>query len=94
MDDKDYTCPFAFTGKLEKLTVKIGPSQMMPAEKRAVEKKIGEGAKQSPNLNADYSTEPVLLRIGEVKVELPKSIENSIGMKLKLIPAGEKKAAK
>jgi len=40
--DKDYQCPFAFTGKLEKLTVKIGPSQMLPAEKRAVEKKVGE----------------------------------------------------
>lgn len=48
-----------------------------------VAKKIGEGAKQSPNLKADYSTEPVLLR-----AELPKQIENSIGMKLTLIPSG------
>ncbi len=42
VDDNDYACPFAFTGKLERLTVKIGPSQMLPAEKRAAEKKVGE----------------------------------------------------
>jgi hypothetical protein len=38
VDDKDYKCPFPFNGKL----VKIGPSQMLPAEKKAVGKKIGE----------------------------------------------------
>jgi arylsulfatase len=42
VDDKDYACPFKFTGKLEKLTVIIGPSQFLPAEKKAVEKKVGE----------------------------------------------------
>jgi hypothetical protein len=42
VDDRDYTCPFKFTGKLEKLTLKIGPSQMMPAEKKAVETKVGQ----------------------------------------------------
>src|SRR5262249_22379877 len=42
VDDKDYQCPFAFTGKLEKLTVKIGPSQLLPPEKKAIEKKIGQ----------------------------------------------------
>jgi len=40
--DADYQCPFTFTGKLEKLTVKIGPSQMLPAEQKAAEKKAGE----------------------------------------------------
>jgi hypothetical protein len=40
--DKDYACPFKFTGRLEKLTVKIGPSQMLPTEKKAAEKKVGE----------------------------------------------------
>jgi len=40
--DKDYACPFKFTGKPEKLTVKIGPSQMLPTEKKAAEKKVGE----------------------------------------------------
>jgi arylsulfatase len=42
VDDKDYKCPFAFTGKLSKLTVKLGPLQMRPAEKKAVEKKARE----------------------------------------------------
>jgi arylsulfatase len=42
VDDKDYQCPFAFTGKLNKLTVKIGPSQMLPEEKKAVETKVGQ----------------------------------------------------
>ncbi len=42
VDDKDYACPFNFSGKLEKLTIKIGPNQMMPVEKKATEKKISE----------------------------------------------------
>ena len=42
VDDEDYTSPFNFTGTLEKLTVTIGPSQMLPPEKKAVEKKVGE----------------------------------------------------
>ena len=42
VDDEGYSCPFNFTGKLEKLTIKIGPSQMQPEEKKAVEKKVGE----------------------------------------------------
>jgi len=42
VDDKDYKCPFAFTGKLNKLTVTIGPSQMLPEEKKAVETKVGQ----------------------------------------------------
>jgi hypothetical protein len=42
VDDKDYQVPFRFTGKLHKLTVRIGPSQMFPAEKEEVQKKIGQ----------------------------------------------------
>jgi arylsulfatase len=42
VDDKDYKCPFVFTGKLEKLTVKLGPNQSRPTEKKATQKKIGE----------------------------------------------------
>jgi hypothetical protein len=34
--------PFRFTGKLNKLTVKLGPMQLAPAEKKAAEKKVGE----------------------------------------------------
>jgi arylsulfatase len=32
VDDKDYQPPFAFTGKLAKLTIKLGPSQMVEAD--------------------------------------------------------------
>jgi uncharacterized protein (TIGR02246 family) len=42
VDDKDYQCPFVFTGKLETLTVILGPSPLMPAEKKAVETKVGQ----------------------------------------------------
>ena len=42
VEDKDYQVPFQFTGKLHKLTVKLGPSQMFPAEKKEVQKKIAE----------------------------------------------------
>jgi hypothetical protein len=42
VDDKDYQVPFRFTGKLNKLTVKLGPMQLAPAEKKAAEKKVGE----------------------------------------------------
>jgi arylsulfatase len=29
VDDKDYQVPFRFTGKIGKLTVKLGPNEMM-----------------------------------------------------------------
>jgi arylsulfatase len=35
VDDKDYKLPFRFTGKLDKLTVKLGPSQMMAEDQKA-----------------------------------------------------------
>jgi arylsulfatase len=42
VDDKDYKVPFRFTGKLRKLTVKVGPMQLIAREKKALQKKIGE----------------------------------------------------
>src|SRR6266568_2533561 len=39
VDEKDYQVPFEFTGKLNKLTVKVGPKQVSAEEKAAVEKK-------------------------------------------------------
>jgi arylsulfatase len=42
VDDRDYAVPFRFTGKLNKLTVKVGPMRLMPAEKKSLEKKVGE----------------------------------------------------
>lgn len=38
VDDQDYQVPFRFTGKLNKLTVKLGPNEMSPAEKETVAK--------------------------------------------------------
>jgi arylsulfatase len=42
VDDKNCRCPFPFTGKPERLAVKPGPLRVFPAEKKQVEKKVGE----------------------------------------------------
>ena len=36
VDDKDYQVPFRFTGKLDKLTVKIGPVQLTSDEHQVI----------------------------------------------------------
>jgi len=36
--DDSYQLPFRFTGKIDKLTFKLGPSQMSAADKKAAEK--------------------------------------------------------
>ena len=36
VNDKDYQVPFAFSGKIDKLTVKLGPPQLLPAEQKKV----------------------------------------------------------
>ncbi len=35
VDDKDYQVPFRFTGKLDKLTFKLGPEELMPEDQKA-----------------------------------------------------------
>jgi arylsulfatase len=40
VDDKDYLPPFRFTGKLGKLTIKLGPNQMLAADQKAAAKAI------------------------------------------------------
>lgn len=35
VNDDDYKVPFAFNGKIDKLTFKVGPSQLLPADKKA-----------------------------------------------------------
>ncbi|CAN5476383.1 arylsulfatase [soil metagenome] len=42
VDDKDYQVPFRFTGKLTKLTLKLGPEQLSAPDKKLIEKKNGE----------------------------------------------------
>jgi arylsulfatase len=36
VDDKDYQVPFKFTGKIDKLTVKLGPEELTPAEREMI----------------------------------------------------------
>jgi hypothetical protein len=38
VDDKDYQVPFRFTGKLNKLTVEVGPAQLEAKEKKELDK--------------------------------------------------------
>jgi len=40
VEDKDYQVPFAFNGTINKLTFKVGPSQMAAADKKASAKAI------------------------------------------------------
>jgi len=42
VDDSDYQVPFRFTGKIDKLTVKLGPEQLAPADKEKVQKTLRE----------------------------------------------------
>jgi arylsulfatase A-like enzyme len=42
VNDKDYKVPFTFTGKLIRLTVRLGPLQLAPAEKKRLRRKIGQ----------------------------------------------------
>jgi hypothetical protein len=37
VDDKDYQVPFRFNGKIDKVSVKLGPDQLLPAERRAAQ---------------------------------------------------------
>jgi arylsulfatase len=34
VNDKDYQVPFPFNGKLNKLTISLGPLQLLPAEQK------------------------------------------------------------
>jgi arylsulfatase len=36
VDGKDYQVPFPFTGKIDKLTVKLGPEELTPAEQEMI----------------------------------------------------------
>jgi arylsulfatase A-like enzyme len=36
VDDQDYQVPFRFTGKIDKLTVKLGPEELTPAEREMI----------------------------------------------------------
>ena len=36
VNDKDYVSPFPFKGTINKLTIKLGPSQLADADRKAV----------------------------------------------------------
>jgi hypothetical protein len=40
VDDKDYQVPFAFTGTLTKLTIKVGPEQLAEADHHAIQEAL------------------------------------------------------
>jgi arylsulfatase len=40
VDDQDYQVPFPFTGKIAKLSVKLGPEQLQPADKDVINKTL------------------------------------------------------
>ena len=40
VDDKDYQPPFRFTGKLNKLTIKLGPAQLADTDRQKAAKMI------------------------------------------------------
>ena len=38
MDDKDYQVPFRFTGKIAKLTFKLGPEQLARGDRKVMQR--------------------------------------------------------
>jgi arylsulfatase len=40
VDDKDYQVPFRFTGKLTKLTFKLGPPQLAAADRKVIQERL------------------------------------------------------
>jgi hypothetical protein len=62
VDDKDSQVPFRFTGKLNKLTVQVGPMQLAPPEKKEIQKKIGERDSRDPARRAAPSRAARLLQ--------------------------------
>src|SRR5881296_3790350 len=40
VNEKDYQVPFAFNGKIDKLTIKLGPSQLTAADQKRAEEAV------------------------------------------------------
>ena len=43
VDDKDYQVPFRFTGKLDKLTFKLGPTQLTSEDHQVIQHALAPG---------------------------------------------------
>ena len=58
VDDKDYQVPFRFTGKIDKLTFKLGPEQLAAEDQKAkadamARVQLGEGVDAEHGLGSD-----------------------------------------
>jgi hypothetical protein len=42
VDDSDYKIPFRFTGKLDKLTFKLGPTQLTSADHQVIQRALAK----------------------------------------------------
>jgi arylsulfatase len=40
VDDRDYQVPFRFTGRITKLTIKVGPEQLVAADRKAIQDRL------------------------------------------------------
>jgi hypothetical protein len=40
INDKDYQVPFAFNGKIDKLTIKLGPMQLTSEDRRIIQRAL------------------------------------------------------
>jgi hypothetical protein len=52
VDDQDYQVPFRFTGKIAKLTIKLGPEQIEPADKAVINNTFREKQQHRSSLRA------------------------------------------
>jgi arylsulfatase len=43
VNDQDYQVPFRFNGKIEKLTINLGPTQLAPAEQKKAGEAVAKG---------------------------------------------------
>jgi arylsulfatase len=42
VNDKDYTVPFPFDGRINKLTFNLGPSQLSPVEEKSKQEGVAK----------------------------------------------------
>ena len=47
VDDRDYQVPFRFTGKLDKLTIKLGPPQLAAADHKVIQEAVAKAKDQT-----------------------------------------------
>ena len=59
VDDKDYQVPFPFTGKIDKLTFKLGPEQLAEADRKVMQKRLAIAAtRRARRINSSPGSPP------------------------------------